>query len=53
MSALLCCGRVFDAQMLVKGRDLYRWMENMLCSQEEKVSKRAHMHQQVTEMIVF
>ena len=38
MSALLCCGPTFDPEALIKGRYIYRWLENMLCSQEEKVS---------------
>ena len=38
MSALLCCGPIFDPEALIRGRYIYRWLENMLCSQEEKVS---------------
>ena len=37
MSALLCCGPVFEQEALRGGRYIYRWLENMLCSQEEKV----------------
>ena len=37
MSALLCCGPVFEPEALQRGRYIYRWLENMLCSEEEKV----------------
>lgn len=43
MSALVCCGPIFDHQALIIGRYIYRWLENMLCSSEEKVRKRKRM----------
>lgn len=38
MSALLCCGPVFHHKCLEKDFGMYRWLENMLSSDEPKVS---------------
>ena len=37
MSSLVCCGAFFEPEALVRARYIYRWLENMLCSSEEKV----------------
>lgn len=45
MSALLCCGPVFHPKCLDKDPsiyNIYRWLENMLRSEEPKV-RRQHM----------
>lgn len=44
MSALLCCGPVFHPKCLDKEPsiyNIYRWLENMLRSDEQKV--RSHV----------
>ena len=38
MSALLCGGPVFTSKVLDKESTLYRWLENMLSSGENRVS---------------
>ncbi|XP_017780111.1 PREDICTED: protein furry isoform X2 [Nicrophorus vespilloides] len=37
MSALLCCGPCFDPQKLTEDGNLYKWLDVMLDSNEEKV----------------
>lgn len=37
MSALLCCGPVFQSNGLDTGSPLYRWLDNMLTCQDTKV----------------
>ena len=43
MSALLCCGPVFDPQGLAAESYLYQWLQNMLHSNEPKVSPTHYM----------
>lgn len=43
MSALLCCGPVFDTEVLGPSNYLYSWLENMLSAPEEKVLVGVHV----------
>lgn len=43
MSALLCCGPVFDPQGLAAESYLYQWLQNMLHSNERKVDPMPYM----------
>ena len=38
MSALLCCGPVFQSNGLATNSPLYRWLDNMLNCNETRVS---------------
>jgi len=40
MSAILCCGTVFHPKCLDKDSRMFRWLENMLSSEEAKVSEK-------------
>ena len=37
MSALVCCGPIFDSSELKKDSNLYGWLDNMISSQEPRV----------------
>ena len=41
MSALLCCGPVFHNKGLERESNLYRWLDNMLTSGEQRVGGAA------------
>lgn len=38
MSAVLCCGPVFDPAGLEEGGHIYRWLDTLLSSRIDKVS---------------
>lgn len=37
MSALLCCGPIFESQYLLEDGVLYKWLDSLLISKDEKV----------------
>lgn len=37
MSALLCCGPIFDSKYLADDGVLYKWLDSLLSSKDEKV----------------
>ncbi|KAL5290083.1 FRY family protein [Megaselia abdita] len=41
MSALLCCGPIFESQYLLDDGILYKWLDSLLTSKDEKVYKLA------------
>ena len=44
MSALLCCGPVFQSNGLEPSSSLYRWLDNMLNCSEARVKPHAVLH---------
>lgn len=39
MSALLCCGPIFESQYLLDDGILYKWLDSLLTSKDEKVNQ--------------
>ena len=43
MSAVLCCGKVFDSNGLNDDGYIYHWLDTLLGSQDEKVRELVHL----------